>query len=109
MKKYAAALIAFALAALPLATQADPSMRVNRVIVSNALQQQLQNQLNVQQTQLQLRQNLQQLNLQTQMQQNSSTMQYLLLQQQIYLLRLEQIQERALQHSSHSHKAHHGS
>jgi hypothetical protein len=105
MKKYAAALVAAALALLPLAAPADTSPLVNRVIVSNALQQQLQNQLNVQQSQLQLQQYNLRLNLQNQMQLNGSTMQYLLLQQQLYLLRLEQIQERALRHSSGSHKA----
>jgi hypothetical protein len=107
MKTYAAALAVFALAALPFCASADTSPLVNRVIVSNALQQQLQNQLNVQQLNLQQQQELLHSNLQNQMQQNAASMQYLLLQQQLFLLRLEQIQERALQRSSRSHKTKH--
>jgi vacuolar-type H+-ATPase catalytic subunit A/Vma1 len=105
MKTLLAALLAGACAALPLTASADTSPLVNRVIVDQALQQQMQNQLNTQQTQLQTQRDLMRANLQSQMQQQQLQMQYLLLQQQIELLK---IQQRARAHSSVSHRRHHG-
>jgi hypothetical protein len=103
------AILAFALAAavcaLPLSARADTSTLVNRVIVSQALQQQMQNQLNAQQIRLQSAQDLTRANLQGQLQTQNAQIQYILLEQQLQLLQIEQ-RERA--HSSHSHKTHRG-
>lgn len=101
MKKYAAALAAAALLALPLSASADTSPLVNRVIVNQALQQQMQNQLDAQQAQLRAQQEQMRANLQSQMQQNAMTLQYLLLQQQLELLKLQQ---RAHKHASASRR-----
>lgn len=105
MKKYAVAVAAAAMLALPLSAHADTSPLVNRVIVNQALQQQMQNQLDTQQTQLQIQQDQMRSNLQSQLQQNAATLQYLLLQQQ---LRLLDLQQRSHKHSSVSHKSRHG-
>jgi len=102
MKALLWAVAACALTAVPLTALADTSPLVNRVIVDQALQQQMQNQLNTQQTQLQTQQDLMRANLQGQMQQQQIRMQYLFLQQQIELLK---IQERAHPHArSHRHR-----
>lgn len=103
MIKYAAALAAASMLALPLAASADTSPLVNRVIVSQALQQQMQNQLNTQQTQLQSQREALRANLQSQLQQNTATLQYILLEQQLELLKLPQ---RARAHSQRGR--HHG-
>ncbi|HET6896619.1 MAG TPA: hypothetical protein VFH72_14640 [Candidatus Baltobacteraceae bacterium] len=103
MKTLLAGMLAAAFAALPLAASADTSPLVNRVIVDQALQQQMQNQLNTQQTQLQTQRDLTRANLQSQMQQQQLQMQYLLLQQQIELLK---IQQRATAHPAAAHRGH---
>lgn len=103
MKKYAAALAAAAILALPLTARADTSPAVNRVILNQALQQQMQNQINTQQTQLETQQNQLRANVQSQMQQNNAALQYILLEQQLELIKIEQ---RAHTHSSSSHKTH---
>ena len=90
MRKYAAWLAAAAFLALPLSAYADTSPLVNRVIVNQALQQQMQNQLDTQQAQLQAQQEQMRANLQSQLQQNTMTLQCLLLQQQLDLLKLQQ-------------------
>ena len=90
MNKYAAMLAAAAFLALPLSAYADTSPLVNRVIVNQALQQQMQNQLDTQQAQLQTQQEQMRANLQSQLQQNTMTLQCLLLQQQLDLLKLQQ-------------------
>lgn len=91
MKTIVAAAFAGVLALSPLAVRADTSPFMNRVIVNDALQQQMQNRLNIQQTTLQTQQDLTRLRLQSQLQQQQNDLQYLLLQQQLQLLRLEQM------------------
>ncbi len=87
-RSFAAALIAAAFL-LPVAVRADVSPRVNRVIVTQALQQQMQNQLNTQAVRLESQQNLSRANLQAQMQQQLLQTQYLELQQQLNLMKIE--------------------
>jgi len=101
MKKYAAAAVICAFSVLPLHAGADPSTLVNRVIVNQALQQQLQNQLNAQQAQLEAQQAQQRLALQTQMLTQRFTLQNIMLEQQLELLKLQQ---RALGHAAAHHK-----
>ena len=83
--KIASAVLALAFLALPPSAPAAAD-------TSQALQQQMQNQLNVQQIQLQTQQDLMRANLQTQLQQQNMQMQYILLEQRLELLK---IQERA--------------
>lgn len=97
----ALALLAFA---APVVASADTSPLVNRVIVNQTLQQQLQNQLNLQANQLQNAQDLTRANLQLQLQNQQQLMQFLELQQEINLLNARQ---RAV--SSKSHKPPHSS
>jgi opacity protein-like surface antigen len=101
MKSIAVAVASLAFLA-PLAAQADTSPLVNRVIVQQALQQQMQNQLNLQASQLQAQQDFTRAALQAQMQQEILQLQYLQLQQQLNLVR---IQTRSL--SSHARKSRH--
>jgi ABC-type transport system involved in Fe-S cluster assembly fused permease/ATPase subunit len=101
MKAILAFALAAAICAVPLSVRADTSTLVNRVIVNQALQQQMQNQLNVQQIRLQSQQDLTRANLQGELQAQSAQLQYILLEQQLQLLQLRQ---RARVHSSHSHK-----
>lgn len=103
MKYVVAAILAGAFGIAPLTALADTSPLVNRVIVDQALQQQMQNQLNVQQMQLQTQQDLTRTNLQAQMQQQSLQMQFLLLQQQMELLKIQQPAHRRSSFSHHRH------
>lgn len=82
--------------ALPLTAAADTHSSVNRVIVQQSLQQQMQNRLDVQQTQLQTQQDAMRASVQLQTQQQILQLQYLLLQQQL----------RLSAPSSKSHKTH---
>jgi hypothetical protein len=104
MKIVLSTALAVSAAVLPLAASADTSPLVNRVIVQQGLQQQMQNQLNVQSSQLQAEQDLSRANLQAQLQQQMLELQNLQLQQQINLIKLQQ---RA--RSSKFHKAPHHS
>jgi hypothetical protein len=106
MKSIVAAVLLCALSMLPLMASADTSTPVNRVIVNQALQDQLQNQLNVQQAQLQTRQALLRAGLQNDVLQQQIELRYLLLQQQLELIKLEQ---REQLRSSRSHHQHHHS
>jgi hypothetical protein len=90
MKKIATgAFLAVAAFALPLAASADTSPLVNRVIVQQALQQQMQNQLNTQTVQLQAQQDLARATVQAQLQQELLQLQYLQLQQQLNLMNIQ--------------------
>jgi hypothetical protein len=104
MKKMLAAILAIVAMALPAVASADTSPLVNRVIVNDALQQQMQNQLNIQQTQLQTQRDISRASLQSQMQQLNLQMQYLLLQQQLDLLRIEQRAHAASTRARRHHK-----
>lgn len=86
------------------AAYADTGPLVNRVIVNQALEQQLQNQLNVQQIQLQTQQDLMRANLQTQLQQQSMQLQYILLEQQLELLKIQQRTHACVNRSSAARK-----
>lgn len=97
----ALALLAFLPSGVALA---DTSPLVNRVIVNQALQQQMQNQLNTQQIQLQSQQDITRASLQTELQQQSLQLQYLLLQQQLELLRIERRAHMHV-HSPGSHRS----
>ncbi len=95
---FPAAMLCGALLA-PLAASAQTSPLINQIQVQNALQQQMQNQLNTQAMQLQQQQNTSSSALQSQLQQQQLQLQYQELQQQ---LNLQRIQQRA--HSSNPHK-----
>ena len=85
-KKLAVLLCAAAL--FPVQTLADTHPAVNRVIVQQSLQNQMQNQLNTQQTQLQTQQDAARASIQYQTQQQMLQLQYLLLQQQLEVMHL---------------------
>jgi hypothetical protein len=103
MKRLVAIFACFAFLA-PLAARADTSPLVNRVIVQQALQQQLQNQLNTQATQLQAQQDLSRATLQAQMQQDLLQLQYLELQQQLNLMKIQTRAVSPRAHKPHRHK-----
>ncbi len=105
MTKIALCALALSCALMPLAAGADTSPLVNRVIVQQALQQQLQNQLNTQAVQLQAQQELSRATVQSGLEQQMQQLQYLELQQQLNLIRLQDSAVR----SSHSHKIRHHS
>jgi hypothetical protein len=88
--------------ALPSLSRADTSPLVNRVIVQQALQQQMQTQLNTQAVQLQTQQDVTRAAIQGDLQQQILQLQYLELQQQLNLMKL-QVHARAL-HSSKKHR-----
>lgn len=91
-----------AAAALPFPAVADTHPFVNRVIVQQALQNQMQNRLDVQQMQLQAQQDAVRASILSQTQQQILQLQYLLLQQQLQMMQLR----RAPAPSSTFHKPH---
>lgn len=80
------ALVLMAAAALPVCANADTSSAANRVIVQQALQAQMQAQLQTRQTQLQAQQDLVRLQLQTQLQLQRLQIQQLLIEQELQAL-----------------------
>jgi hypothetical protein len=89
MKIALLALIAAAIVTTAL-VKADTDPLINRIIVQQSLQHQMQSQLNVQARQLQNQQNLSRADLQNQLVHENLQMQYLQLQQQLNLIRLQQ-------------------
>lgn len=110
MKAFFVLFLSTAALMMPLAARADTSSLMNRVIVQQSLQQQMQNQLNTQAQELRGQQNISNANLQSQMMRENFQMRQLQLQQQINLLQLQhEANSMRLQQHVHSgaHKASH--